>query len=170
MNVWHAVFGYAGLIPFIGLTALMLMNQPSAEFWLMSYAALIFSFLGGVQWLATLTPVSPLSPSASMSETTSTSTSHSDQPVLESVISGSSILVKQAVSVGVMLWAWLWLIVPQVDWFIWAGLSFWGLWLYERLYFSKVYPSGFMTLRRNLSLVAGACLLVAGIAASLQVN
>ena len=164
MNIWHAVFGYAGLIPFIGLTALMLMNQPSAEFWLMSYAALIFSFLGGVQWLATLMPVLPSS--ASMS----TYTSHSDKPVLESVVSGSSLLLKQAVAVGVMLWAWLWLIVPQVDWFIWAGLSFWGLWLYERLYFSKAYPSGFMTLRRNLSLVAGACLLVAGIAASLQVN
>lgn len=148
MNVWHRLLGYAGLIPFLGLTGLVLTHQANAEFWLMSYAALIFSFLGGVQWFATL-HVAQLP---------------SDQFADQSAVHEDRLLFKQGVSVGVMLWAWLWLIVPQVDWFIWAGLSFWVLWLYERSLFSNIYPNTFMTLRRNLSLVAGSCLLLAGIA------
>ena len=50
----HRWFGYAGLIPFIGLA--ILSNQKGAPYdgWLLSYAALIFSFLGGVIWFASL--------------------------------------------------------------------------------------------------------------------
>lgn len=46
--------GYAGLIPFVGLSLLALSGYPNAEHWLLSYAALIFSFLGGILWQASL--------------------------------------------------------------------------------------------------------------------
>ncbi len=53
--------GYAGLLPFIGLTALLWIVQADLVQWLAmalaSYAALIASFLGGVHWgLAALRP------------------------------------------------------------------------------------------------------------------
>jgi len=71
--------------------------------------------------------------------------------------------VKQTISVSAMLWAWLWLIVPQVDWLILAGLSFWIMWLYERVSFKALYSVEFMLMRRNLSLVAGTSLILAGL-------
>ena len=46
--------GYAGLTPFIGLSLMALSGYPNAEHWLLSYAALIFSFLGGILWQASL--------------------------------------------------------------------------------------------------------------------
>lgn len=46
--------GYAGLIPFVGLSLLALSGYPNAEYWLLSYAALIYSFLGGILWQASL--------------------------------------------------------------------------------------------------------------------
>lgn len=46
--------GYAGLIPFVGLAALLWIVQPDLRPWLSialtSYAALIASFLGGIHW------------------------------------------------------------------------------------------------------------------------
>mgnify|MGYP001077547725 CR=1 FL=1 len=134
MNPWHYVLGYAGLIPFVGLSVLVALDTPMAEGWLLSYAALIFSFLGGVQWMATL---------------------KADDT--------NNLTLKQVVSVSVMLWAWLWLIVPQVDWFIWAGLSFWLLWVYERVTLMAFYSTAFMQMRRNLSFVAGLSLISAGL-------
>ncbi|MBN2866050.1 MAG: DUF3429 domain-containing protein [Thiotrichales bacterium] len=137
MTPWHVVLGYAGLIPFIGLPLLMVWGSahfPQAAFWLISYAALIFSFLGGVQWMATL-----------KAEDQKNST------------------FKQIMSVSVMLWAWLWLIVPQIDWFILAGLSFWALWIYEYFAMNQAYPKTFIQMRRNLSLVAGVSLMSAGL-------
>lgn len=50
----HKVLGYAGLIPFIGLAVLIQFGYTDAKFMLISYAALIFSFLGGVQWMVSL--------------------------------------------------------------------------------------------------------------------
>jgi len=134
MTPWHFVLGYAGLLPFIGLLILMGLDYSPAAFWLLSYAALIYSFLGGVQWMATL-----------------------------NASNGQHKTLKQWVSVLVMLWAWLWLIVPQMDWFILAGLSFWSLWIYERALFNETYAINFMKMRRNLSLVAGLSLLLAGL-------
>lgn len=134
MNPWHYVLGYAGLIPFVGLSVLIALDTPQAEGWLLSYAALIFSFLGGVQWMATL------------------KTDDTD-----------NLTWKQIISVSVMLWAWLWLMVPQVDWFILAGLSFWLLWVYERVTLMVFYSTAFMQMRRNLSFVAGLSLISAGL-------
>ena len=50
----HYVLGYAGLIPFIGLAAMQIAGWSMAQLLLLSYAALILSFLGGTIWTATL--------------------------------------------------------------------------------------------------------------------
>lgn len=47
----HQVLGLLGLIPFIGLAILNILNWFSAPFLLVSYAALIISFLAGVVWM-----------------------------------------------------------------------------------------------------------------------
>jgi hypothetical protein len=48
------VLGYAGLIPFVGLTALLqivdVVHQPSVVFTLQAYSATILSFLGAIHW------------------------------------------------------------------------------------------------------------------------
>ncbi len=55
----HSLFGYSGLIPFLILPlAIAVLGHPY-ESWLISYAALIFSFLGGVLWMASLQSESP---------------------------------------------------------------------------------------------------------------
>ena len=54
MQKIHSILGYAGLIPFIGLAILTWQGWPNAYFYLLTYAALILSFLGGVVWLATI--------------------------------------------------------------------------------------------------------------------
>jgi hypothetical protein len=52
------VLGYAGLIPFVGLTALLqivdVVHQPSVVFALQAYGATILSFLGALHWGLTM--------------------------------------------------------------------------------------------------------------------
>lgn len=59
MNRLHHLLGYGGLIPFIGLSLLIVMGYPAASFWLITYAALIFSFLGGLLWVASIKAALP---------------------------------------------------------------------------------------------------------------
>ena len=139
MNPLHYAFGYAGLIPFVVWPVLFHLGYFASQDGLLSYAALIFSFLGGVQWMATLSQ-----------------TSVSNQAI-------SNLKIKQTVSILMMLWAWVWLLVPQINGLFWAGVSFWGLWLYERTAFKNVYAIEFMQMRRNLSFVAGLCLMLTGL-------
>lgn len=54
LSVWHRWGGYTGLIPFIGLSALSIAGYERAQPALISYAALIFSFLCGVIWFVSL--------------------------------------------------------------------------------------------------------------------
>ncbi len=54
MQPVHSLLGYAGLLPFIGLAAMQIVGWPMAQILLLSYAALILSFLGGTIWTATL--------------------------------------------------------------------------------------------------------------------
>lgn len=54
MQKIHAILGYLGLIPFIGLAGLHLYGWPMAEMILLSYSVMILSFLGGVVWMASL--------------------------------------------------------------------------------------------------------------------
>ncbi len=46
----HRILGYAGLLPFLGLAVMSWLGYLYAIDWLLSYAALIFSFLGGLIW------------------------------------------------------------------------------------------------------------------------
>ncbi|QSR34598.1 DUF3429 domain-containing protein [Marinobacterium iners] len=48
MNKTAYLLGLSGLIPFVGLTALM--YQPWAITFFLSYSAVILSFLGGIHW------------------------------------------------------------------------------------------------------------------------
>ncbi|WP_415901651.1 DUF3429 domain-containing protein [Neptuniibacter sp. QD29_5] len=50
----HRLFGYFGLIPFVGLAILSVEKGAPFDEWLLSYAALIYSFLGGVIWFASM--------------------------------------------------------------------------------------------------------------------
>lgn len=50
----HHMLGYAGLIPFYGLAIMSWLGFLYAIDWLLSYAALIFSFLGGLLWYASV--------------------------------------------------------------------------------------------------------------------
>lgn len=55
MSRLHQLLGYAGLIPFIGLAVLTVTGvYPASSEWLLTYAALIFSFLGGLLWLVSM--------------------------------------------------------------------------------------------------------------------
>lgn len=50
MKTHHRYLGYAGLIPFVVLAIFSLFDSRHAEIFLLDYAALIFSFLGGILW------------------------------------------------------------------------------------------------------------------------
>lgn len=50
MNQQHRYLGYGGLIPFVILGLASLADISHARWFLLSYAALIFSFLGGILW------------------------------------------------------------------------------------------------------------------------
>lgn len=50
MKKHHQFLGYAGLLPFIILALGSMGASPHARIFLLSYAALIFSFLGGILW------------------------------------------------------------------------------------------------------------------------
>lgn len=59
MNKQHRMLGYAGLIPFILLAIGNLAQIDHAAIFLLSYAALIFSFLGGILWGQSLSQALP---------------------------------------------------------------------------------------------------------------
>lgn len=130
MTPWHSRLGYAGLIPFIGLTALVLQSFPGASYWLLTYAALILSFLGGLLWSGSLNRQVP-----------------------------THVLF---VSVGVMIWAWVWLLLPQFSWYLPGSITFVLLWLYERIFLGDTYPREFMRLREWLTGLAALSLFLAG--------
>ena len=50
MNSHQRLLGYAGLIPFVLLSLAAVSDISHARFFLLGYAALIFSFLGGILW------------------------------------------------------------------------------------------------------------------------
>lgn len=54
MSRLHYVLGYGGLVGFIGLTALIWLDWSTASGWMLSYSALIVSFLGGMLWQQSL--------------------------------------------------------------------------------------------------------------------
>lgn len=129
MTRLHTLLGYAGLLPFVFLSLLMHGHAADMEWLLRSYAALIFSFLGGLVWLASTRDFLP-----------------------------AHVAV---VAVCCMLWAWCWLIVPQLFPLWLLAASFIGLLIYETQALSTVYSKTLMSLRKQLSWVAALSLLVA---------
>ena len=135
MNGLHKIFGYGGLVPFIGLVTIA---QWQTSLWdielkpvLNAYAALIYSFIGGIYWAGSLTQ--------------STLTAKTNNLLL-------------TLSIAMMLWAWSWLIFDNLPFYIMA-LSFWALPVFEAFWVKSIFASDFMKMRRNLSLVAGFCLI-----------
>ena len=129
MSRLHQILGYGGLIPFFGLTLLYYQNFENADFYLIAYSALIFSFLGGLLWASTLNYVLPM---------------HT-----------------LYVSVGTMLWSWVWLIFTEINWFIIISFSFFALYWYEKKYVAHTYSEIFLKLRTHLSLSAATILFFA---------
>ena len=54
LSTWHRWGGYTGLIPFAGLSLISIAGYNWAQPALISYAALIFSFLCGIVWFVSL--------------------------------------------------------------------------------------------------------------------
>lgn len=54
LSFWHRFGSYTGLIPFFGLSLMTIAGFSFAPAALISYAALIFSFLAGIIWFASL--------------------------------------------------------------------------------------------------------------------
>ncbi|MCV6611982.1 MAG: DUF3429 domain-containing protein [Amphritea sp.] len=55
----HRTLGIAGLMPFIGLSLVAISGSELYSLYLLTYAALIFSFLGGVLWFVSLNQQAP---------------------------------------------------------------------------------------------------------------
>lgn len=60
MKTQHRYLGYAGLIPFVILAIGSLFDNRHAEIFLIDYAALIFSFLGGMLWTLSIKETLPV--------------------------------------------------------------------------------------------------------------
>lgn len=129
----------AGALPFIGLAAAMAVLEPptnlTASFWLMVYATVILSFLGGIRWgIAVSNPEAGWAPLAI-----------SVLPALAGwVIVPYAILVQQ---------------VPSPSWFLAYAVLFalhlgWD-------WRSGSVPGWFKTLRMTVSLIVIACLVAA---------
>ena len=125
----HRLFGYAGLIPFIGLAFARVFDLLPAT-WLISYAALI---LGGIIWTFSMDENAPR---------------HSSW-----------------VAIGVMLWAWFWLVCEPPQTLLLGAGSFIALYIYERIYLHTLYGKAFMQMRLHLSLIASLSLLSAAMLA-----
>lgn len=125
----HRLLGYAGLIPFVTLALAAITLDAYFAAWLISYAALILTFLGGIIWTYSMAESAPR---------------HSSW-----------------VAIGVMLWAWFWLVCEPPYTLLLAAGSFVALHIYERIYLSDLYAESFMQMRLYLSSIAAISLLSA---------
>jgi hypothetical protein len=144
-NRWLKPLGYAGLLPF-ALLCLALWWPPGSlpsdflTLALLSYSALIFSFLSGLLWFGSFVLGQ-----------------HSRQQATQALW----------ISIVAMLWSWSWFLwghfAPGLT-FLAAGLSFVLLWTYERETLAHIYPRGFFALRTHLTFGAAFSLWLAGLA------
>lgn len=142
MRPIHSLLGYAGLLPFAGLVLIALFpeNPLSVIFsdlnlnWhlaLLSYAALIYSFIAGIYWHVSL-----------------------------QVENNQQANIIALWSVSLMLWGWGWVVFSPAITFLWIGLSFWALPLLERIWLKAYFKDAFMRLRTHLSMTVGSLLLL----------
>ena len=127
MQKVHLMLGYAGLIPFIGLAGAMIYGVKDAEYLLLTYAALILSFLGGIVWMAAMS-----------------ANKHWSLAIISNLV---------------MLLAWTSLIFRDISWSLpLIAILMVGLQLLETRYLKDVYSREFLTMRRNLTLIASLSL------------
>ena len=144
-NRWLKPLGYGGLIPFVGLSGWLWLEPTGSDpstlvFALLSYSALIFSFLSGLLWFGSF-----IIGQYDRRQATQT----------------------LWVSVIAMLCSWSWflwgLFSPGLV-LLAAGLSYLLLWAYERETLAHWYPADFFALRTRLTFVAALSLWLAGVA------
>lgn len=134
---YHYIFGFAGLIPFISLAA-AINYQPHLDLWqnmLTSYAALIFSFIAGLYWLASF-----------------------DKKL------NAPVALVLWLSILMMLWSWLWVVFEEHITFWMIAISFLSLPLLEAKLFKNVFSREFIKMRLLLSATAGMSLIWANFA------
>ncbi|KUJ71079.1 DUF3429 domain-containing protein [Thiomicrospira sp. WB1] len=144
-NHWLKPLGYAGLLPFILLSLALWWPAPylPADLLaqaLLTYSALIFSFLSGLLWFGSFVLGQ-----------------HSRQQASQMLW----------LSIVAMPWSWSWFLwnhfAPGLT-FLAAGLSYVLLWAYERETLAHIYPQGFFVLRTHLTFAAALSLWLAGVA------
>ena len=132
------LLGYFGLLPFIVPTVFLFFDHSHLDMWrhfLLSYAAVILSFVGALHW--------------------------------------SFAMLLHELPINKQRWSFLWSVVPSLV--AWISLSipkFYGFMLLamffaialirdKQLFDNAELPSWYMPLRRNLTVVAMTCLLIA---------
>ncbi len=132
--------GFAGLIPFVGLTLALLVGQgawlSTAKFALLGYGVAILSFMGGVHWgRAMARPATAKS---------------------------ASLSVDYAISVVPALAAWSVFALPPSVQFIWLAGCFAVLGIYDVLSARSLdFPEWYPGLRLRLTVVVVICLALA---------
>jgi len=131
------LLGYLGLLPFIVLTAFLFDDHNHFGMWqhfLLSYAALILTFVGALHWSFAMTiPALP---------------AHKQRNLFLWSITPSLV-------------AWLALSMPRLYGFMLLIIFFvLALWRDEALGKTVTLTTWYLPLRRNLTLVAVACLLI----------
>ncbi len=133
MNNIHAKLGTYGLIPFIGLALWAGFAEDKAPilFALTAYAALIFSFIGGVYYAANLKD-------------------NAKQKTIAWISAG----------VMIWAWMWLVASQFGITTPFWLmAISYWALPVIEKRYMGDIFTDDFRRMRRDLSVVAGIALI-----------
>jgi hypothetical protein len=130
--------GYLGLLPFLALSAVVVLDpgaplQAEAVGGLIAYGAAILSFLGAVHWgLLLARPAESGDPAAYVAG------------VVPAAVAAVALRLPAPYGLGVLV------------------LGFGGFWLYEhRTGVRRLLPVGYLSMRRTLTLVVLACLVLA---------
>ena len=137
------VLGYLGLIPFIGLTCLMLFRvDPGVEVsrLLGTYSAIILSFLGGIHWgIAT-------------------------ENSLSKTVNSSKLNMHLILSVIPSLLGWAGLIAPEFTGFCIIIFGFVFVLVIDlRIEQMDIVPDWYPRLRKHLTLIVIGCLVIASV-------
>jgi len=179
MHKLHDYYGYGGLLPFIGLGIAASIHNPIYINAFISYAALIYSFIGGMYWHTTLTDQTVRE--RGRDETNilyqHASGQSSDKPRTEKLnignlnisnlnISNRKIGKREGiltVSILMMLWAWVWLLTfPLIPLEI-IALSFLLLPVLEHALLRPVFEKNFKRMRAILSIAVATITLAVSV-------
>jgi len=147
--------GYAGLLPFVGLAALLWLLPPDLQAWVAiaqaGYAALIASFMGGVHW--------GMGWRAAHTTTTGNHSPAGAQPSTDMLAQRSHFLWGVVPS----LLAWPGLLMPAFAGLPWLGFVLVLCYLADRTLYPRAGLGHWLTLRFRLTAVAAlSCFIGAG--------